>query len=142
MEYNIEGGRTQILPTSGHDAANENWGGRWRMPTEAECKELVDKCKWSWIQKDYYSGYNVTGPNGNSIFLPANGWRGGDGAQLVGKHGSYWSSTLIPHNKQDYSKYFSEGNGAYSLTFDDGTLGIGGDCSYRKFGRSVRPVTE
>lgn len=53
------------------DAANANWGGTWRMPTSAEFSELKTKCTWSWTTQNSVRGYLVTGPNGNSIFLPA-----------------------------------------------------------------------
>lgn len=36
----------------------------WRIPTKNELQELVEKCKW--IKTS--NGYNITGPNGNSIF--------------------------------------------------------------------------
>lgn len=52
------------------------WGNGWRLPTEAEIKELIEKCTWTAEQY----GYTVTGPNGNSIFLPACGMQGYKGA--------------------------------------------------------------
>lgn len=57
------------------DAAYMTWGGHWRMPTETECQELLDNCTWAW-QSDYNGSVNrgslMTGPSGNTIFLPAN----------------------------------------------------------------------
>ena len=41
------------------------------LPTKAQWEELIDNCKWEWTKNPY--GANVTGPNGNSIFLPADG---------------------------------------------------------------------
>lgn len=55
------------------DAATVLWGKDWRMPTKEEFQELIDKCKWEWTRSYSHWGYNVTGPNGNSIFLPAGG---------------------------------------------------------------------
>ena len=54
------------------DAARANWGGEWRMPTVDEMRELVDQCTWEWERYEgkYTQGYRVTGPNGQSIFLP------------------------------------------------------------------------
>lgn len=63
----------EITPSSGHDTARENWGGTWRMPSDSEFNELLEKCKWEWAQNGGQKGYLVTGPNGNSIFLPAAG---------------------------------------------------------------------
>ncbi len=61
----------QISDTE-YDAAKVLWGEGWRLPTEAEFKELVEKCTWT---EEAY-GYTVTSPNGNSIFLPAAGMQG------------------------------------------------------------------
>ena len=41
---------------------------KWRIPTKEEFVELV--CKWERMEINNNVGYNVTGPNGNSIFLP------------------------------------------------------------------------
>ena len=88
------GGKTSISPTSGHDTARENWGGTWRMPTNAEFEELCNKCTWTWTFQGGHKGCKVTGPNGNSIFLPAADWRIGSRTVSVVEDGCYWSSTL------------------------------------------------
>lgn len=61
------------------------------LPTRDKWIELKDKCQWVW--KDI--GYEITGPNGNSIFLPASGCSYEDNVFEVGSYGSYWSSTMI-----------------------------------------------
>ena len=53
-----------------YDAASQLWGGKWRMPTSAECQELLDKCEWKKTTKNGLSVYLVTGPNSNVIFMP------------------------------------------------------------------------
>lgn len=60
-----------IIGDANLDAATKNWGNDWAMPTSDQLKELVEKCEWSYEG----NGYTVTGPNGNSIFLPAAGYR-------------------------------------------------------------------
>lgn len=132
------GGDTQITPSSGHDAARMNWGGTWRMPTATEFQELVDKCKWVWVNKDGHNGYLVTGPNGMSIFLPAAGWKGGSGEIEIGKTGHYWSSTLYQYLDR-YKEYFGDSQGATVLGFGD-RFSTTVDQSYRKSGKSIRPV--
>ena len=124
------GGKTSISPTSGHDTARENWGGTWRMPTDAENEELCNKCTWTWTSQGGHKGYKVTGPNGNSIFLPAAGWRGGTGTSSVGINGDYWSGTL-GSSDSGYARNLCFGS-SYHGTSDYG----------RRIGRSVRPVTE
>ena len=55
------------------DAAYVNWGKDWRMPRYDQLTELVNKCKWNRIKYNGVTGYIITGPNGNSIFLPCAG---------------------------------------------------------------------
>ena len=57
-----------------YDVAHVKWGGTWRMPNELQMKKLVEKCKYQWAIIDGVKGGLLTGPNGNSIFLPATGW--------------------------------------------------------------------
>ena len=110
------------------DAAHVNWGGNWRMPTKAEQDELRTKCTWTWTQKNSINGYDVKGPNGNSIFLPASGYRFGSSLYYVDSYGYGWSSSL-------YSSYSSS---AYNLSFNsDSVVWIYYD---RYSGLSVRPV--
>jgi len=113
-----------------YDAAYDNWGGTWRLPTKAEIDELVDKCEHKWTTQGGHNGYLVTGPNGNSIFLPAAGWRYGSSLGGVGEYGNYWSSTP---NESD-TQY------AFSLNVNSGDF-----CRYwfsRYGGRTVRPVSD
>ena len=115
-----------------YDAARANWGGSWRMPTESEMQELRDKCTWTWTTYNGVKGYNVKGPNGNSIFLPAAGYRYGSSLDSAGSRGSYWSSS-------PYEGY--DGFYAYTLYFvSDGRIMSNGYL--RDYGRSVRPVVE
>ena len=65
--------KTTLEP--GDDVAHVKWGGSWRMPTKAEQDELRNNCTWTWTTLNGVDGYRVTGPNGNSIFLPAAGFR-------------------------------------------------------------------
>ena len=71
-----------------YDEAKSKFGSR--LPTKAQFTELKDKCRWKWTG----DGYRVTGPNGNSIVLPASGFRSCNGdVNHVGSYGNYWSST-------------------------------------------------
>ncbi|MCR5361898.1 MAG: DUF1566 domain-containing protein [Bacteroidales bacterium] len=112
------------------DAASVNWGGAWRMPTEADWNELREHCRWRWRTYHGVGGYEVIGENGNSIFLPAAGCRSGDEICCVGAGGDYWSSTLskdYPYSAVDVRFYSS---GVY---VDRRSFG-------RSNGRSVRAV--
>ena len=112
------------------DVAYVKWGGSWRMPTLDEQDELRNNCTWTWTTQNGVNGYNVTGPNGNSIFLPAAGSSYGTEKYDIELCGGYWSSSLYSDNS--YS--------ALSLNFYNGRY----DKGYvnRCHGRIVRPVSE
>ena len=76
------------------DAAFVNIGAEWRMPTEEDFRELHAECSWTSTTQNGTNGYKVTGPNGNSIFLPTAGYYGSSGFGGAGSYGYYWSSTL------------------------------------------------
>jgi hypothetical protein len=80
--------------TAADDAATQNWGRNWRMPTENEWQELIDNCTWTWTTLNGVNGYEVKASNGNSIFLPAAGYYNGDELYNAGSDGYYWSSSL------------------------------------------------
>ena len=84
----------KILLEITDDAATSNWGGRWRIPTLAEVRELHSQCTWFWTTQNGVNGYIVTGANGNSIFLPAAGFRYDYSIGNEGSCGYYWSSVL------------------------------------------------
>lgn len=100
------------------------------MPTDFEIKELCDKCTWTWVSISGHAGYKVTGPNGNSIFFPAAGFRSGTDAENVGEYGYYWSSALSLSDS--FSARFLLFYSGYHDTLD----------FFRMHGYSVRPVTE
>lgn len=85
-----------------YDVAHVKWGGKWRMPTRAEVKELCNRCNTKWTVKNGRLGVELVRKiNGEqkSIFLPASGYRYrgdlcnlGDGKGAL-KFGGYWSGT-------------------------------------------------
>lgn len=80
------------------DAARANMGGNWRMPTEAEIRELVNNTYNEWIENFNGSGVNgrkfTSRKNGNSIFIPASGYRLGSSFRGQGSGCDVWSSSL------------------------------------------------
>lgn len=111
------------------DAAYVNMGAEWRMPTDEEFRELKNKCVWTWTRKNSVKGYKVTGPNANSIFLPAAGHRDGKFFKNVDSNGCYWSSS---HTES------SSGDAQY-LHFDRSNRYMSG-LFFRSYGRTVRAV--
>lgn len=91
-------------PISGTDIdfARRCWGGKWRLPTQEEWRELIDRCDWKYRNAgDGAAGYVVTSPNGNSIFLPFAGWSD-DGINMtdVGRFGYYWTAKPVADGKR------------------------------------------
>lgn len=64
---------------TGYDAAWYELGEQYRIPTENDWNELIDKCQWMWVIYKGKHGYKVTGPNNNSIFLPVAGYKTDNG---------------------------------------------------------------
>ena len=120
--------KTELDPED--DAATVNWGENWHMPTYNELNELKTQCTWTWTTQNGVSGRLVTGPNGNSIFLPAAGYRYGTSLDGAGSGGYDWSSSLFT----DYPRE------ACYVRFNSG--GPIGGSGYRFYGQSVRPVCD
>ncbi len=76
------------------DAATVNWGSPYRTPTSDELTELQNYCTWTWVTIGGVPGHKVTGSTGNSIFLPAGGFRSDTRLLLKEEYGYYWASTL------------------------------------------------
>lgn len=102
-----------------YNAALVEFGGS--LPTYAQFEELKESCTWEWNGK----GFKVTGPNGNSIFLPTTSIRDCNGDLLdssLGSYaGSYWSSSSLGTER------------AWILGFGatGGNLGEAERCSWR-----------
>ena len=126
-KYNSEDGKTILDPVD--DAAFANLGGEWRTPKRNEWEELNSLCTWKWQAQNGVGGYKVTGPNGNSIFLPAAGlWSWNNNAPGSFTYGYYLSSSA---NAAD-PRY------PWGVRFASG-FHKSEDC-YRVNGESVRPV--
>ena len=65
-----EGELPDSISGTAYDAATVNWGGTWQMPTKEQFQELIDYAVFSPTTINNVMVYRVTGPNGNSIFLP------------------------------------------------------------------------
>jgi hypothetical protein len=129
----------------------------YRVPTYDEIKTLLDTDKVSneWTTVNGVNGRKFTDKkNGNSIFLPAVGYRDGSIGTLFrhGRDGHYWSSTA---DKSDEDSgldldlnmletvaliFMNDGDCSFQLSFDSD----GHDLDYgnRSHGYSVRPVAE
>ena len=120
------------------DAAHVSLGGKWRMPTYEEWRELLTECTWTRTTQNDVNGRLVTGKNGNSIFLPAAGDREYTNLYNVnngGDEGGYWSSSLNTDNPfgARYVCFFQPASGSQGF-WNPGSL--------RYYGKSIRPVSE
>jgi hypothetical protein len=110
------------------DAARVNWGSDWRMPTIEELQELVNRCYWEWTESENgVTGYTVTGPNGNSIFLISGGYMNQDENDV--SCNSYLSSSLDFNNNRGH---------ALGLDFAEDYYEISPEGRY--YGELIRPV--
>ncbi|MBR4829205.1 MAG: hypothetical protein IKZ92_05315 [Muribaculaceae bacterium] len=115
----------------GDDAAYVNWGASWHMPTLEQIQELIENCTGQSTTQNGVNGLLVTGPNGNTMFLPAAGDRNGDTLSSAGLGGYSWSRTLSS----------SDPSGAYSIVFSfDTGDGLREGHYYRYIGFPVRAV--
>lgn len=105
------------------DEAVETFGKN--LPSKEDWEELFDNCSYKWNKKK--KGFDITGSNGNSIFVPAAGYRFGVSVYDVGRYGYYWSSSVL-------NEYY-----AYRVYFYSGYL-YPQNRDYRFFGFSVRLV--
>lgn len=112
------------------DAATQQLGSPWRMPTEDEFKELRKNCTVIRTTQGGVEGYQVDGPNGNAIFLPNAGFCAPSGPSAVGKQCIYWSNSLSEGNNSGYAAF---------IYFGD--IGIGWYLGPNRYnGLPVRPV--
>ena len=101
-----------------------------RMPTFAEISELIKKCNPEWTKVNGVYGCKFTARNGNTIFLPAAGYREGEQNTDADVSGLYWAGS-INQNSTDY---------AYSMSFNNS--GAKWSSSLRYQGLSIRPVKD
>ena len=116
-----------------NDVAHVKWGGHWRMPSRSQFKELTDICSQEITTLNGVKGVKFTGPNGNSIFMPAAGERFGTQSDGQNEYGDYFSGSQhcgYVDNSSGYNSY------AYGFCF--GYEGTGYEKRWN--GHSVRPV--
>ena len=126
-KYNNSDGITVLQASD--DAATANWGNAWKMPGKALLNELRDNCTYEWTTLNGVEGGLFTGPNGNSIFLPAAGRIQVNSVYNSG-YGLYWSSSIGGVSPREGSR----------LYFGSGVCNLNGGNMYRYFGLTVRPI--
>ena len=96
------------------DVANKVYGSWVTMPTIDEFEELFTECKKEWIEdtENHVAGYKFTGPNGNSIFLPAAGTRTQGTVSGEGLNGYYLSGSINATDNRFAMAYSFDKNAA------------------------------
>ncbi|MCQ2196744.1 MAG: hypothetical protein MJZ60_04385 [Bacteroidaceae bacterium] len=123
--------QTVLLPED--DAATQSWGDDWCIPTPQQFADLVNATytTTSYEAQNGVMGLKITSKsNGNSIFLPAPGFRYNSGTMLKGTYGGYWSSQISA----------SASYNATSFVFGQSTPVDAKNTDYRYYGQSIRPV--
>ena len=115
-----------------YDVAHMKWEGNWQMPTKEQMELLKNRCKSEWITYKRVKGRRFTGPNGNSVFLPAAGSAWHDDVNYVNRFGAYWTSTSSPTSSNSTSD-------TYQFVFSESYINV--NFCDRAGGESVRPVT-
>lgn len=120
-KYNSSGNVLEAVD----DYASISWGGKWRLPTSDEIQELINYTNKEWETKNGVVGMTFTSKiNGNSIFMPATGYRlfRSNNRDLMYEKtasGYYWSSTLSNEgNQKAMCLKFTSSGAAFRQSFD------------------------
>lgn len=132
--FNVHYGRVDKIQTleAADDAARVKLGGKWRMPTVAELRELMEECAWEQTVLNKVRGYKVSGKKPGYtdkwIFLPFAGSRRGYHLEYDEQICEIWTSSLD-----------TEDHGAFALSAGDYIKCL---ADNRSLGYSIRPVTD
>ena len=121
-----------ISGVKGKDVARTHWGGKWRMPTQQECEELIANCSASYVEIDGFVYAKLTSKtNYRSIIFPLAGRKVRACHYDLFVNGRYWSSSPIGCTNIASMGFSSSG----------AIIGAMGKTPYYE-GCCVRPVTE
>ena len=127
--YNSTDGKTILDPADDAVTQSSDWGADWHIPTIEEWEWLTANCTWEWTTQNGVNGGKFTSNiTGNSIFLPATGFKSGTSSAFVGERAQYWSSSLYDDTENARTFSFYSGHSPYTNR----------DVRYN--GRAVRPV--
>ena len=114
-----------------NDVAHMRLGETFSIPSYTEMNMLTDNCKWTWMSVNGINGYKITGKNGNSIFMPAAGYRSGTGVSEYLSRGCYRTSMLVGDGeKRNWYLNFSKSSKSIPT----------GGTGEPTWGMSIRPV--
>ena len=116
------------------DVAKAKLGGKWRMPTINEVKELCANCTWE--LKDINDVKCLIGTsklNGKTITLSFSGYRDGDKVEYLTEALTFWSNEIDARVEYEVNSHSLVCIPSYRETPSDGS-------GPRYLGLSIRPV--
>ncbi|MBQ6772115.1 MAG: leucine-rich repeat protein, partial [Bacteroidales bacterium] len=132
-KYNATDSLTILEP--GDDAATMLYDNISHTPTKEEWQELLDNCTSSWTTLNGVEGRQFIGPSGDSIFLPAAGFRAESTLSQSSVVGAYHSSSIVSEDPSAYYSYYD----GWVFYFHPYAYYMNDYCQ-RSVGRSVRAV--
>lgn len=91
---------------------------RGKLPSKKQLTELRQECTWTWSE----TGFKVVGPNGNYIFLPADGSCDNRSGEIdgLGEDGYYWSGDTYGGNQAWHLifTHYADGSDYFEITYD------------------------
>lgn len=126
-----------VLPDSA-DVAKELWGGKWRMPKSSEIFSLIEACDFEWTTDGGLEGYKLTSKTtGNTLFLPAGGYKRDNTTYVEGIRGCYWSASAYNSGNDEKKRIY-----ATYLNFTSSGAPTNTDAIERYYGMLIRPVID
>lgn len=126
-----------VLPDTA-DVAKQLWGGKWRMPKSSEIYALIEACNFEWTTDGGLEGYKLTSKTtGNTLFLPAGGYKRDNTTYVEGTRGCYWTSSGYNSGNDEKKRIYA----AY-LNFTSSGVPTGTDAVERYYGMLIRPVID
>lgn len=131
-KYSADDGLTRVVMDD--DPARTLWGGKWRMPTQAEMLALAEECKVRLINSSQAADYNgkrgheYMAPNGNILFLPQTYYKSRYNYILINNYGLYWTADLYIDNPSKACIMYLSGSSMLSSSYE------------RHVGLAIRPV--
>ena len=115
-----EGNDPASICGTARDAAFANWGKPWKAPSIDQMDELKDNCSYTRIDSEPYHGIMMTGPNGNSFFIPASGLYTFDDCPGHSQEEYYWHEASSNGDKNKEGFYWTGDKYGHVSFYDDG----------------------
>lgn len=124
-----------IVKGNAYDAAAQNWGPNWCMPTKTQMEELKNYCNYQWATIDGVSGLQFSSKKDPSkyIFFPASGYAVFGTIQFE-THAYCWFTDWVSVEHAYYSDLH------YNSSIQQAVVGIYQEYLARWAGLPVRPV--